>query len=466
VSTTPGGSPTGRPDDGSTHGASVGIPTGRETIADRDIRRFLIANVLVYTGIALQLAVLGKQVFDITGRESDLAWLGLAEFAPAPFLVFVTGSLADHFDRRKVAALALAGEVVCVLALGFYSASDPTSVWPFFLIAAAFGACRSCSAPAMRSMPPMLALERGLPRVIALTSAVSFSSSIIGAGLSGVLYIIDPSAGYFVAAVMIVIGFSIVLSLRFRRQPRPPDPDQRPTLRTAVEGLRFIRRTPILFSIISLDLFAVLFGGAVALLPAIAEDRLHVGDVAYGWLRAAPGIGAGLMGLLLAVRPLRRRVGSTLLVAVGTFGLGTVVLGVTTNYVVAFVALVVLSGADMVSVFVRSSLVPLVTPDEKRGRVLAVENVFIGASNELGAFESGMAAQHLGLVPAVAGGGVATMGVVVLFSIAFPALRAIDRFEDLDPDPRGRRDSDTAEAVDATVDGFTARVESGGHAGD
>ncbi|MEO6123766.1 MAG: MFS transporter [Ilumatobacteraceae bacterium] len=431
------------------------MPTGRETIADPDIRRFLIANVLIYTGIALQLAILGKEVYDITGRESDLAWLGLAEFAPAPFLVFITGTLADRFDRRKVAALAMAGEVLCVLALAFYSASDPTAVWPFFLIAGAFGAFRSCNAPAIRSMPPMLALERGLPRVIALSSAVSFSSSIIGAGLSGVLYIIDPSAGYGVAAVMILIGLVLITTLKFRRQPKPPDPDERPTLHSAVEGLRFIRRTPILFSIISLDLFAVLFGGAVALLPAIADDRLHVGDVAYGWLRAAPGIGAGIMGLFLAVKPLRRMVGKKLLLAVATFGLGTVVLGFTTNYAVAFVALMVLSGADMVSVFVRSSLVPLVTPDEKRGRVLAVENVFIGASNELGAFESGMAAQNLGLVPAVAGGGFATIGVVLLFSIAFPALRAIDRFEDLDPDHHGLPDP----VVGIAIAGLTERVE-------
>lgn len=435
------------------------IPTGRETIADRNIRRFLIASVLIYTGIALQLAVLGKEVYDITGRASDLAWLGLAEFAPAPFLVFITGTLADRFDRRKVAAFAMAGEVLCVLALAFYSASDPTAVWPFFLIAGVFGAFRSCNAPAIRSMPPMLALNRGLPRVIALSNASSFSSSIVGAGLSGALYIISPSAGYGVAAGMILIGLVLVTTLTFRRHPKPTDPNEKPTMRSAMEGLRFIRRTPVLFSIISLDLFAVLFGGAVALLPAIAEDQLKVGDVAYGWLRAAPGIGAGIMGALLAIKPLRRRVGKKLLFAVGVFGLGTVVLGLTTNYIVAFVALVVLSGADMVSVFVRTSLVPLVTPDEKRGRVLAVENVFIGASNELGAFESGMAAQHLGLVPAVAGGGFATIGVVVLFAVAFPALRTIDRFEDLDGGDHGDGGDALPMAIDVAIEGYTSRVE-------
>ena len=447
--------PPALPSDASGSPAGPAVPSGKQTIADRDIRRFLISTLLIYTGIALQLAVLGKEVFDITGREIDLAWLGLAEFAPAPFLVFITGSVADHFDRRKVAAIALMGEVLCVLALALYSASGPTAVWPFFLVAAVFGACRAFNAPALRSMPPMIALDNGVPRVIALTNAVSFSSAIVGAAVSGALYLIAPSAGYGAAAALIFLGMIALLMVQFRRRPKPPDPDERPTMRSALEGLRFIRRTPILLGIISLDLFAVLFGGAVALLPAIAEDRLHVGDVAYGWLRAAPGIGAGAVGLVLAVKPLRRRVGKVLLFVVGVFGVGTVVLGYTTSYVVAFVALVVLSGADMVSVFVRSSLVPLVTPDEKRGRVLAVENVFIGASNELGAFESGMAAQHLGLVPAVAGGGFATIGVVVLFSIAFPALRRIDRFEDLDiHGPHSK-----AELVELAIGGLTARAE-------
>jgi MFS family permease len=200
-----------------------------------------------------------------------------------------------------------------------------------------------------------------------------------------------------------------------------------------MEGLRFIKRTPVLLAAISLDLFAVLFGGAVALLPVIAEERLHVGDVAYGWLRAAPGFGAAVMAITIAFRPVRRRVGPTLLCVVAVFGVATVVLGVTRSYVVAFAALVVLSAADMVSVFIRGSIVPLVTPDDKRGRVLAVENVFIGASNELGAFESGVAAQALGTPTTVIAGGVATIAVVGVWGLAFPSLRRIDRFDDLQP---------------------------------
>jgi MFS family permease len=407
------------------------MPSGREVLRDRHVRYFLTSNVFLYTGIALQLAVLGKEVFDIRGRASDLAWLGLAEFAPAPFLVFATGTVVDRFNRRVIASLALAGELLCVVALAFYSASDPDQVWPFFLIASVFGAFRAFNAPAMRAMPPMIAPDNGLPRVIAMFSATWTGASIVGAAISGALYVIDPWVGYAVAAGLIALGMLWLMLVRFRREPIPPDPDERPTWHSAVEGLRFIRHTPILLAIISLDLFAVLLGGAVALLPAIAEERLHVGDVAYGWLRAAPGIGAAVMAIFLAARPLKRHVGRNLLIAVLTFGAGTVVLGLTTNFYVAFAALLVLTGADMVSVFVRSSLVPLLTPDEKRGRVLSVENVFIGASNELGAFESGMAAQHLGLVVATAGGGVATVGVVLVFWAFFPPLRKIDRFEDL-----------------------------------
>jgi predicted MFS family arabinose efflux permease len=231
---------------------------------------------------------------------------------------------------------------------------------------------------------------------------------------------------------LILVSALVLSTQTFVREPLPPDPDNRPTLRTAVEGLIFIRRTPVLLAAIALDLFAVLFGGAVALIPVIAKDRLGVGDVAYGWLRAAPGFGAAAMALALAARPVRRHVGKTLLVVVGVFGVGTVVLGMTRNYLMAFFALVVLSAADMVSVFIRGSLVPLVTPDEKRGRVLAVESVFIGASNELGAFESGMLAQAFGTSATVIGGGVGTLAVVGIWWFAFPSLRRIDRFEELE----------------------------------
>ncbi len=407
--------------------------SNRELLRHASVRRVLGSSVCVNAGVMLQATALGKQVYDITGRELDIGLLGLAEFLPAALLVLVTGSVADRFNRKIVGSLAVGGELLCSVALALYAMSEPTAVWPLFVIAVAFGTFRAFAAPSIRSIPPMVAPDGALPRLIALYSATWTGAAIVGPAASGFLYAVDPSLSYWASAALIVCGVWQLARVTFLRQPDPPGPDDKVSLHSAFEGLRFIRRTPILLAAISLDLFAVLFGGAVALLPAIAEDRLGVGDVAYGWLRAAPGIGAAIMAIVLASKPVTRRVGRMLLAVVGVFGVATVFLGVTTSYVVAFACLVILAGADMVSVFIRSTLVPLVTPDDKRGRVMAVENVFIGASNELGAFESGVAAQAFGTQAAIVGGGLATLGIVAVYSVAFPALRRVDRFEELDP---------------------------------
>ena len=406
--------------------------TAFDVLRYTNVRRMLGSSFAFYVGVMLQAATLGKHIFDKTGRAMDIGWLGLAEFLPIALLVFVSGSVADRYNRKHVAALALGGELLCALGLVWYSIADPQVVWPIFVIGAIFGSCRAFLSPATRSMYPMVSPDGGLPPVIALSSGVWTSAMIIGPAVSGFLYSVHPAFAYGTTAVLVVLGIGGIMRVQFLRPPIVRDPNDKPTLRSATEGLRFIRRTPILLAAISLDLFAVLFGGAVALLPVIAEEQLNVGDVAYGWLRAAGGIGAATMAIFLAIRPLRRNVGRALLVAVGIFGVGTIVLGSTSSYVIAFVAVVVLSAADMVSVFVRSSIVPLVTPDEKRGRVSAVESVFIGATNELGAFESGVAAQAFGTPATVIGGGVATLGIVGVWWFAFPALRNINKFSDLE----------------------------------
>lgn len=406
------------------------------------LRQAPVRNLVVATGLGsgalmLQAAALSKQVYDISGREIDLALLGLAEFLPAALLVLVTGSIADRFDRKRVATLALFGELLCALAMATYALSDPTSTAPLFLVAIAFGACRAFNAPATRAMPPMVARRGELPRVVAMASATMTTAMIVGPAASGLLYAIDPSVAYIAGAALLAASVVALQRVRFVNAQALPDPEQRPTVHAALEGLRFIRRTPLLLAAISLDLFAVLFGGAVALIPVVAEERLGVGDVAYGFLRAAPGIGAAVMAAFLALRPVRRHVGRKLLTVVAVFGVGTIVFGWTRSYAVAFVALMVLSAADMVSVFIRMSMVPLLTPDDKRGRVLAVENVFIGASNELGAFESGAAAQAVGAPVAIVGGGLATIAIVGVYATVFPALRRLDRFDDLEePGPR------------------------------
>ncbi|MEO5899306.1 MAG: MFS transporter [Ilumatobacteraceae bacterium] len=401
------------------------------------VRRLLWANLVLFTGVALQAATVGKEAFDISGREADLGWIGLAEFLPAALLVLVTGSVADRFNRKVVALIAVSIELTSSVALLLYSRTNPTHVWPMFVISFGYGIGRAFQAPALRAMPPMVSPVGALPKVIALFSATWTGAVIIGPAVSGFLYAVDPWVAYAGSGLLIFAGWVSLWFVTFLRQPEAPGPDSRPTLHSAFEGLRFIKRTPVLLATMSLDLFAVLFGGAVALLPAIADERLGASDIAYGWLRAAPGIGAAAMAIAIAIRPVRRRVGRTLLTVVGIFGAGTLVLGFTRSYLVAFLALMVLSAADMVSVFIRGSLVPLVTPDEKRGRVLAVENVFIGASNELGAFESGLAAQALGIPFTVIGGGVGTLAVVGVWAVAFPALRNIDRFEDLDHEGGG-----------------------------
>lgn len=404
-----------------------------EVLRAPSVGAYIGANVLLYVGLSLQVTTLAKQVYDITRRELDLGFLGLAEFLPIALLVFVTGTVADRFNRKRVSQIAMCGELASALLLMWYASTKPTGVAPIFLIAILYGASRAFLAPSMRPIAASIAPEGRLPQMIALYSTVWTSAGIVGPAMSGFLYSASPVVAYGVGSALITTAILLFSGVRVPATQHGDAGVERPTLRSAVEGLRYIRRTPILFAAISLDLFAVLFGGAVALLPVIAEERLGVGNIAYGWLRASAGIGAGAVALLLAVRPLRRYVGRWLLVAVAVFGIGTIVLGLTRNYWIAFFAVMVLHGADMVSVFVRGSIVPLVTPDDKRGRVSAVENVFIGATNELGAFESGVAAAAVGVPATVVGGGVFTLGIVGVWWVKFKQLRNVDRFEDLQP---------------------------------
>ena len=417
----------------------------------------LLVSVFCSSAAAMaQATVLGKLVYDLTGSELDLGLLGLLEFAPAFVLVLVTGAVADRFDRRKVAAAGAASEAVVAAALGWYAGSHPTSVTPIFVLVVFFGIGRAFTAPATRSMPADMMPPERLPWLVARNSGAWQAAIIAGPVMGGLLYTVNVRLPFAVSAALLAVAGGTILLVRVRPRTREAPTEATPaeilaeaareaaiepseghtttaaptkgTVHDAMEGLRFVRRQPILLGAISLDLVAVLFGGAVALLPAIAKDRLGVGAVGLGWLRAAGGIGAGLMTFGLAARPLARRVGRTLLMVVALFGAFTIVLGVTRSFTVAFVAMVALSAADAVSVYIRATLVPLVTPDDKRGRVLAVENVFIGASNELGAFESGVVGQLIGTSGSVVLGGLATLATSVGWYFLFPALRKVDRF--------------------------------------
>ncbi|MCP5028232.1 MAG: MFS transporter [Actinomycetia bacterium] len=394
----------------------------------------LFASFITTFGVVGQVTILGKQVFDMTGRELDLGLLGLAEFLPTAILSPITGSVADRYDRRIVYAGGLAGEFAASIGLFLYIRTDPTSVLPIFLLVILFGFARAFVAPSSRALPVDLAPEGSLERVVAMAAVAWQSGVIVGPVVFGFVFLAGVSIPYLVAALCFATAGGLLLIVPASTVEKASAAGGfREAVHTAFEGLRFIRGNQILFGAISLDLFAVLFGGAVALLPAIADERLGVGALGLGWLRASTGIGAASVALVLTRWPIVRRVGRVLLVVVGLFGAATIVLGFTRSYVVAVLALLVLSGADAVSVFIRATIVPLATPESMRGRVLAVEHVFIGASNELGAFESGVAGQLVGLVGAVVLGGVGTLAVVALWWRYFPALRNIDRFDEIRP---------------------------------
>lgn len=407
-------------------------PSLRQIWSIGPIRSLMLVQLFWSVGAMAQFTALGKFVIDVTNRNLNLAFLGLSEFVPTAVLVLVSGTVVDRFDRRKVAGIAMVGEVVCAGCLFLYVRSGPTAMWPIFMIVAAVGTTRAFVSPATRSMKPLVAKPDEFARTAALFSISWQAAAIFGPAAAGFLYAAHRALPFAVSMSLYIMAIVSLFFVHFRiPQRRSADENQKVSVGHALEGLKFIRRSPVLLGAISLDLMAVLFGGAVALLPSIAKNQLHVGDIAYGWLRAAPGVGAVAIALLLVLKPFRRHVGRNLLLAVAVFGLATVVLGLTHSYALAFVALIVLSGADMVSVYVRSTVVPLSTPNEMQGRVSSVENVFIGASNELGAFESGVASSIFGLAPAVAGGGVITVAVAVLWAAFFPSLRNADRFEDV-----------------------------------
>jgi predicted MFS family arabinose efflux permease len=394
-----------------------------------------------------QTTVLGLLVYELTRNELDLGFLGLAEFAPAALLVLVAGSVVDRFDRRHVAALAALSNGVVALVLAWYVRHPLNlSTTPIFLLVLAFGAGQAFLSPAIRSIPPAMVANEGVPWLVARRSLASEVASIVGPVLGGFLYDVGVWVPLVAVAALSAVGAAGVLAIQIPDEGRPrvrtsevgpfgevghmPEegiPAARGGIHEALEGLRFVRAESILLGAISLDLFAVLFGGAVTLLPAIAV-RLHVGAVGLGWLRAAAGLGAGVITLLISLRPTQRHVGRVLLGAVAIFGAWTIVLGLTRSYTLAFVSVFALSAADAASVFIRSTLVPLTTPPEMRGRVLAVENVFIGASNELGGFESGAIGQLLGTTGSVVLGGISTLIVAFTWGILFAPLRQIDRF--------------------------------------
>jgi MFS family permease len=394
---------------------------GRALVAfgHRDFAAYWFGSLFGNLGFQMQSAALFWQVYDLTGSTLDLGLIGLAEFAPALLLLAITGPTADRVERRLIVQCGYAVQLVGALLLIAFTLAKPSEAWPFFIVAFLFGSVRAFSQPAGRAMVATLVPTEHLANAVAWRST-GFQMAIIGGpALAGLVYLIGPVEVY--ATVAGVMALSVGALQLMTRRP-PASIGERPGWGSLIAGVRFIWSQPVVLGAISLDLFAVLFGGAVALLPVYAKDILHVGTVEYGFLRSAAAVGGATMALVLTRHPLRRKVGRTMFIAVATFGIGTVVFGLSRNYYLSLIALAVLGGADMISVYVRSNVVPLATPNTMLGRVAAVEMVFIGASNELGAFESGTVAWLIGPVLTVVLGGVATLAVACLWIKLFPPL--------------------------------------------
>jgi MFS family permease len=395
----------------------------------------LLWVALVVMGFATQMAVVavGWQVYAINGDPFDLGLIGLAEFLPLLVLALPAGQIADRFPRRLVFGFSLVIEMCVFVALLLVSRAGAHELWPFLALAVATGVASSLGAPSGRALPVEVVETGLLASAMALRSIAGQAAVIGGPVIGGVLFAASPELVYGVAAVMLLVGLCCVLAIGPPRVARERH-EEAPGLQSLLAGISFIRRTPVILGAISLDLFAVLFGGAVALLPVFARSILHTGPEGLGVLRSAPAVGALVAGIMLVRRPLGPRAGRTLLGVVALFGLSMIVFGLSRWFALSLVALAVSGFADMISMNIRATTVALATPDALRGRVNSVEGVFISASNELGAFESGLAAALLGATPAVVVGGVLTVGIAAIWPRFFPALAQVDRLEDVQPE--------------------------------
>ena len=403
--------------------ASTGEPT---LIGQRPFVLFWFARVFAMIAHQMLAVAVGWQVYSLTGRALDLGLVGLAQFLPSFFLVLVAGHVADHFDRRRVLQLCMVAEAAAALGLGVASALGIIDELLIFVLIFVVGAARAFQMPTMQALLPALVPPGLLSRAIAANASAGQTAIIAGPALGGIIYVAGPASVYAVSTALFVLTGLMIFLIRIERRRAPTSA---PGLSSLLEGIRFIRRQPAVLGAISLDMFAVLLGGATALLPIYARDILHTGPWGLGLLRSCTAVGALGVALWLAHHPLRGHAGRTMFGAVAMFGVATVVFGVSNSFTVSLFALLVLGASDMISVVIRQSLVQLQTPDHMRGRVSAVNSLFIGTSNQLGEFESGVTAAWLGVVPSVVVGGIGTLVVVLAWMRLFPSLARIDRLE-------------------------------------
>jgi MFS family permease len=390
-------------------------------------RRYLTARFLGTAALQMQGVAVGWHVYSLTGNPLDLGLIGLFQFLPFVVFVLPAGHIADRYERRRIIVACYALEAVGSLALVGLTLGGNRDVLPIFGVMALVGLVRAFSMPANQALLPGLVPAAAFSSAVALRSSLSQVATITGPAVAGFLLLAGPELAYGLVAVLVVMAGASVYAMPTVAVAGAREPLG---LTSLLAGLNFVRHNRPVLGAISLDLFAVLFGGAVALLPAFATDVLHVGPTGLGMLRAAPAVGAVVGATAMAARPIRRRVGTWLFGGVAVYGLAIVTFGLSTVFVVSLAALTVLGMADVISVYVRQVLVQLQTPDAIRGRVSAVNSVSVGASSELGEFESGLTAAWWTVVPAVLVGGIATLAVTVAWALLFPELRTLDRFPD------------------------------------
>ena len=402
--------------------ASADSRSGRAAFTHPAFTLFQIARFLIVAAVEMQAVAVGWQVYEITRRPLDLGLVGLAQFLPGILLFPISGHSSDRFERRNVLSACYTGYALCFALLLALAQRGLQSVTAIYVVLVLLGVVRSFNSTASRSILPQLVPEKHFPNAVAWNASIFQAATILGPSFGGIVYAVSrgPSAVYAIALLTAIAATVSTFRIRPEVKARPRQPM---TFKTVFAGLHFIWTRKLILGAISLDLFAVLLGGAVALLPVYAREILHAGPWGLGLLRTAPGAGAALMAILLAHRPLRGPSGVTLLWAVGGFGVFTIVFGISRSLTLSLIALLLAGASDMISVIIRATLTQLATPDEMRGRVTAVDMIFIGTSNEFGQFESGVTAQWFGTVPAVILGGVGTLVVIALWAWFFPELR-------------------------------------------
>lgn len=391
--------------------------------ACRGFMRLWTARLASVSASQMLMVALGWQMYDLTGSAWDLGLVGLAQFVPALLLALPAGHWIDRHHRGRILAACLAVNLLVAAALTLASAGGLVTRGLLLALSVVLGALRAVQMPTQQALTPLLVPAHLLPRALAFSSVGLQSAIIAGPALGGLIYALGPAATYGSCTALFALGTVLALMVRYEHEPPPQEPT---SWQSVLAGLHFVRGHRVVLGAMALDLFAVLLGGATALLPMFAKDILHVGPVGLGVLRGAPAIGALLMSLWLTRRPVRRRTGRLLIGSVAVYGLATLVFGLSTSFVLSLLALVVTGASDMVSVVIRQTLVQLETPDAMRGRVSAVNSLFIGASNQLGEFESGATAALLGPVGSVVLGGAGVLLVAALWPRLFPALAQRD----------------------------------------